>query len=99
MTQSMVSGSMRATGNQTIAAVAGIISYWIIMLPGAYIFAFTFEFRLRGIWLGIVLGSFVQAACYLYVIFNISWEKTAKEASRHVPISKIMQEELLELEK
>ena len=33
MTQSMMGGTMRAMGYQTIATVTGVISYWIIMLP------------------------------------------------------------------
>ena len=98
MSQWMLNGSMKAIGSQTIAAVAGVISYWMIMLPGAYIFGFIFEYRLRGIWFGIVLGSFVQAAWYLYVILNASWEKIATEASRHIPISRIMKDELLDVE-
>ena len=37
MTQVMMGGILRSMGYQVIATVTGILSYWGIMMPGAYI--------------------------------------------------------------
>ena len=55
--QGVLSGAIRGIGKQDFGSIMSLISYWIIMLPLCYLFAFTFDFGVIGIWIGVPIGA------------------------------------------
>jgi len=43
-----------------------VFSYWLIGVPAAYLFAFTFGMGGIGVWIGITIGLVVAAAALLH---------------------------------
>jgi Na+-driven multidrug efflux pump len=57
-------GVISGMGYQATTTVFDVISYWGIMLPASYIFAFTLGYGYQGVWMGVPLGTFVGATVY-----------------------------------
>lgn len=79
--QGAMSGVLRGMGYQNWAIVANL-SYWIIMLPLSYVFAFTMGLGLKGIWMGVPIGSAIIMFSYLFLFFKASWKKASINASK-----------------
>lgn len=60
-TQAVASGLLRGMGRPDASAVVNLIGYYVIALPFAYVFAFTYGHGLRGVWISLVLGLTVVA--------------------------------------
>ena len=80
--QGVLTGTIRAIGYQNQATIIAVITYWIILLPISYIFAFPFELGFIGIWIGFPLWSCFQVSCFLYIIFTAPWKEIALKASK-----------------
>lgn len=80
--QGSMAGMLRGLGFQKNATIANFISYWIIMLPLSYIFAFHWNMGLMGVWLGVPIGSSILLLSYLVMIFRASWRKASRNASK-----------------
>lgn len=57
-------GMIRAIGYQNTATLSQLFSIWLIMIPAAYIFSFTFGYEYTGLWMGAPFGNFVLMICY-----------------------------------
>ena len=63
---------LRGLHDTTMPMYLAVISYWIIGLPGGYIFCFHYNFGAQGIWLGLVIGlSFACLFLFLRLIKNL----------------------------
>jgi MATE family multidrug resistance protein len=94
--QSVASGSVRAIGYQKYGSIVSLIGYWFLSIPAAYLFAFTLDLRLIGIWLGVPIGTLVASFSYAIILFSIDWEKVALECNDRLKES--LREPLLEKE-
>lgn len=83
-TQVVESGSIRAIGYQKYGSVITLFGYWAITMPFAYIFAFSFDLRLKGIWLGIPLGVLIASVCFTVILCTANWKKIADEAYERI---------------
>lgn len=63
--QAVAAGALRGMQDVTYPAIFAFVSYWIIMIPACYMFAFTFNMGLKGIWVGFILGLSVAAVLQL----------------------------------
>jgi MATE family multidrug resistance protein len=61
-------GILRGLGDVKIPTGIAIISYWMIGLPLAYIFTFSLDMGVQGIWYGLLIGLSI-AAILLFVRF------------------------------
>jgi len=51
---------------------------FFLSLPAAYLLAIRLGYGLKGIWLGLIVGSLAQSGIYLYVLaFRVHWKKMA----------------------
>ncbi|KAI9148598.1 ethionine resistance protein [Blastocladiella emersonii ATCC 22665] len=81
----VVGGILRGCGKQKIGALLNLVSYYLIGLPAALLFTFTFDLGLLGIWLGLA-GT--QIMCYgvqvLYVLYAVDWDLEVRYAQDRV---------------
>ena len=86
--QAVASGSVRAIGYQKYGSIVSLIGYWVLSIPGAYIFAFVLDLRIVGIWLGVPIGTFIASLSYSIILFTVDWEKLAKDTSARIEKAK-----------
>ncbi|KAG2253471.1 hypothetical protein Bca52824_083607 [Brassica carinata] len=72
---SVLSGIARGVGWQSIAGYASIGSYYLVGIPVGSILCFVAKLRGRGLWIGILIGCFVQTMVLAHVTFFTNWEQ------------------------
>ncbi|CAG7903952.1 unnamed protein product [Brassica rapa] len=72
---SVLSGIARGVGWQSIAGYASIGSYYLVGIPVGSILCFVAKLRGRGLWIGILIGCFVQTMVLANVTFFTNWEQ------------------------
>lgn len=75
--QGSESGSVRAIGYQDYGSIASLVGYWVFALPISYYLAFSFELRLVGIWLGVMVGTMITAISNTILLIAADWEEMA----------------------
>jgi multidrug resistance protein, MATE family len=73
--QGSIGGSIRAMGYQSFSSMVSFVAYWVIALPLTYYFTFTLDLRLKGIWTGMIIGTFTVGVSYIIKIHFINWEE------------------------
>ncbi|CAG8453213.1 5635_t:CDS:2 [Paraglomus occultum] len=71
-------GIIRGLGRQKIGATLNIIAYYFIGLPFSLVTAFIFEWRLIGLWAGLMIGSMCVGAGELILIMKTNWGREAE---------------------
>lgn len=59
-------GVLRGMKDTRVPMYIAVFSYWLIGVPAAYLFAFTFGMGGIGVWIGITIGLVVAAAALLH---------------------------------
>ena len=72
---SLTLGIARGVGWQSIAGYASIGSYYLVGIPVGSILCFVAKLRGRGLWIGILIGCFVQTMVLAHVTFFTNWEQ------------------------
>ena len=85
---------MRGIGYQNVATILNTVSYWIIVLPLAYILLFVYNFDFMGIWIADPIGSFILLISYILIIFTAPWKKLAKQASEESALSLVFKQDI-----
>ncbi|CAN6932856.1 unnamed protein product [Brassica oleracea] len=80
----VLSGVARGSGRQDIGAYVNLAAYYLFGIPTAIILAFKFDMRGRGLWIGITVGSFVQAVLLGLIVSLTNWKQQAKKARERV---------------
>ncbi|EOA34629.1 hypothetical protein CARUB_v10022192mg, partial [Capsella rubella] len=71
----VLSGVARGSGRQDIGAYVNLAAYYLCGIPTAIILAFGFKMEGRGLWIGITVGSFVQAVLLGLIVSLTNWEQ------------------------
>lgn len=71
--QSIVSGVVRGLGKQLIAALASFVSFYVVGIPLAMIFAFPAGAGLVGMWGGLACALFCCVSSYCYICYKSEW--------------------------
>lgn len=67
-TQVVAIGALRGLDDYKFPTYIAFIGYWIIALPLCYVFAFTFGYKVYGVWLALSLGlGFVSVALFFRI--------------------------------
>ena len=80
--QGALYGPLKALGQQTNAMFVNFVTYYVFVIPLAYLFAFKWKvlnhgekpLGLIGIWFGFVIGLLHQIIMYEVLIKNTDWE-------------------------
>ena len=73
-------GIIKAIGYQKNASIIVCISMWVVALPCTLIFGFYFKMRLKGLWLGFLVGEVLISIAYSFIILSVDWTKTTEDA-------------------
>ncbi|KFK39485.1 hypothetical protein AALP_AA3G250300 [Arabis alpina] len=84
--QPIFSGVAVGCGWQKFVAKVNVGCYYIIGIPLGTLFGFYFKFDAKGIWAGMICGTFVQTVILACVIFKTDWTKEVEEASKRLDI-------------
>ena len=69
------SGIARGCGWQDLGAIVNLGSYYLLGIPVAAALGFWLDLRGKGLWIGILAGSFLQAFLLLVITICTKWEK------------------------
>ncbi|XVF71554.1 hypothetical protein PTKIN_Ptkin12aG0047400 [Pterospermum kingtungense] len=78
--QAVLSGVARGAGWQDIGAYVNLGAYYLVGIPLAAVLCFALNFKGKGLWMGILTGSFVQLPLLSFVTARTNWEKQATDA-------------------
>ncbi|KAL5748170.1 hypothetical protein ACOSQ2_025467 [Xanthoceras sorbifolium] len=87
--QTVLSGTTRGCGWQKIGAYVNLGSYYLVGLPFAIILTFVFHFGGKGLWMGIMCGSGLQALLLCAITMHANWEQEAMKSKARVFASTI----------
>jgi Na+-driven multidrug efflux pump len=79
MTQGFIQGPIKGLGMQFKASILCIACHWLLSLPSAYIFAFVCEMRVKGLLVGICVGTFAQCMSYAALMHYAKWEEISEK--------------------
>lgn len=71
-------GVARGSGRQDIGAYVNLAAYYLFGIPTAILLAFGFKMRGRGLWIGITVGSCVQAVLLGLIVILTNWKKQVR---------------------
>lgn len=78
-------GILRGAGQQHIGAVLNLIAFYVVGIPTSYILCFWAHMGTKGLIMGLVAGSAVQAVVVLYiVIFRAKYVYTELESVKNI---------------
>lgn len=69
------SGIARGCGWQDLAMYVNLGAYYLVGIPVAATLSFWFDFRGKGLWIGILVGSFLQTVLYSVITSCVNWEE------------------------
>ena len=85
---SLLGGVISGAGKQLSASPCVLVSYYVIGLPGAALFAFTLGWGYLGLCMGTLLGTAAHAACFYYIVWRLDWDQEARKAAARVNVTK-----------
>ncbi|CAN8235594.1 unnamed protein product [Cochlearia groenlandica] len=80
----VLSGVARGSGRQDIGAYVNLAAYYLFGVPTAILLAFWFKMGGRGLWIGITVGSFVQALLLGVIVGLTNWKQQVRKARERV---------------
>eukprot|EP00759_Apiculatamorpha_spiralis_P053662 PhF_6_TR6295/c0_g1_i1/m.9534/K03327/TC.MATE, SLC47A, norM, mdtK, dinF; multidrug resistance protein, MATE family len=72
--------ALEAQGRPHVVATSYLVGCWFVCFPLAYVFAFTLDMGLLGIWIALCVGYFVTTSMSSIAVWNSDWEKARDEA-------------------
>ena len=85
---SFLGGVISGAGKQLAASPCVLVSYYIIGLPGAALFAFTLGWGSLGLCLGTAVGTAAHAAFFYFIVWRLDWDHEARRAAARVTMTK-----------
>ncbi|KAG0679365.1 hypothetical protein C6P40_001601 [Pichia californica] len=76
----VLGGILRGQGRQYIGGWLNLISYYVLSLPVAYVFGFTLNFKLFGLWIGMIVALVFVSSCELYFVITSNWDIIIKDS-------------------
>ena len=82
-------GLIRALGLQKMASFIALALFWLLGIPLAALFAFSFDWGVLGMNSGLAVATIGQGFAFFTIVYRQDWYKIAKEA-----IERMKKEEL-----
>ncbi|KAG0478960.1 hypothetical protein HPP92_013679 [Vanilla planifolia] len=84
--QPVLSGVAVGCGWQTFVAYVNVCCYYIVGIPAGVLLGFDFGFGLgaKGIWTGMIGGTFIQTFILLWVTFRTNWNAEVQKAQQRL---------------
>ncbi|TXG57269.1 hypothetical protein EZV62_018582 [Acer yangbiense] len=82
--QAVLSGIARGCGWQDMGAYVNLLAYYVFGIPVAAILGFWLHMRGQGLWIGILVGAFVQTVLLSIITSYLNWKKQADKARQRI---------------
>ncbi|XP_022135896.1 protein DETOXIFICATION 40-like, partial [Momordica charantia] len=82
--QPVLSGVAVGCGWQAFVAYVNIGCYYVVGVPLGAVLGLYFKFGAKGIWIGMIGGTFMQTAILVWVTFRTNWHKEVEEAVKRL---------------
>ncbi|OIW06461.1 hypothetical protein TanjilG_05232 [Lupinus angustifolius] len=82
--QPVLSGVAVGAGLQGIVAYVNIASYYIIGIPFGILIGFYFDLKVKGVWLGMLFGTFVQTIVLIIITSRTDWDQQVEKAKNRL---------------
>ncbi|KAK2642782.1 hypothetical protein Ddye_024545 [Dipteronia dyeriana] len=82
--QPVLSGVAVGAGWQSIVAYVNIASYYLIGIPIGVVLGYAIHMEVKGVWIGMLFGTFVQTVVLIVVTWRTDWDKQVAIAHRRV---------------
>nr|GMD69745.1 protein DETOXIFICATION 21-like [Ipomoea batatas] len=73
--QPVLSGVAVGAGWQSTVAYVNLGCYYLIGIPVGVVLGYVFKFQVKGVWVGMLFGTFVQTIVLLVITFKTDWDK------------------------
>ncbi|KAJ4780117.1 Protein DETOXIFICATION [Rhynchospora pubera] len=73
--QPVLSGVAVGAGWQSVVAYVNIACYYLVGIPLGALLGYGFKFHVEGIWVGMLLGTFVQTIVLVVLTMRTDWNK------------------------
>ncbi|EHA8592513.1 putative protein DETOXIFICATION 21 [Cocos nucifera] len=73
--QPVLSGVAVGAGWQSVVAYVNITSYYLIGVPLGLVLGYVLNLHVKGIWIGMIVGTAVQTIVLLVITMKTDWEK------------------------
>ncbi|KAJ0013917.1 hypothetical protein Pint_20807 [Pistacia integerrima] len=77
----LIAGVAVGAGRQTVVAYVNICCYYFIGIPVGIILAYVANMKVKGIWIGMLLGVVTQVLVLGYITYKTDWDQQVNEAS------------------
>ncbi|XP_042412590.1 protein DETOXIFICATION 21-like isoform X2 [Zingiber officinale] len=82
--QPVLSGVAIGAGWQSVVAYVNITCYYAIGIPLGVLLGYLIGFQVKGIWIGMLLGTFVQTVVLIFITLRTDWDKQVVLAKARV---------------
>lgn len=73
--QPVLSGVAVGAGWQSIVAYINIACYYLVGIPIGVVLGYVMDLQVKGVWIGMLIGTFIQTVVLLIVTYRTDWEK------------------------
>ena len=80
-TTAISSGALRGCGRQFIGAVIMFFGYYVLALPIGIPLALLTPMKVLGMWLGLILGTLLEAVVFMTLVLCTNWTREAELVS------------------
>uniref|UniRef100_A0A5B7BB14 Protein DETOXIFICATION n=1 Tax=Davidia involucrata TaxID=16924 RepID=A0A5B7BB14_DAVIN len=82
--QPVLSGVAVGAGWQSIVAYVNLACYYLIGIPIGAVLGYVINMQVKGVWIGMLIGTFVQTVVLLIITYKTDWDKQVSLARRHI---------------
>ncbi|KAI6687719.1 hypothetical protein NL676_024547 [Syzygium grande] len=82
--QPVLSGVAVGAGWQSIVVYVNIISYYLVGIPVGVALAYFLSMQVKGVWVGMLFGTFVQTVVLIVITYKTDWDKQVSLAQTRV---------------
>ncbi|XP_048428013.1 protein DETOXIFICATION 29-like isoform X2 [Pyrus x bretschneideri] len=82
--QPVLSGVAIGAGWQAAVAYVNIACYYVIGVPLGLIFGYKLDWGVKGIWIGMLLGTILQTCVLFIMVYKTNWNKEASKAEDRI---------------
>lgn len=82
--QPVLSGVAVGAGWQSIVAYVNIGCYYLVGIPVGVVLGYVFKLQVKGVWVGMIIGTLVQTIVLLTITLKTDWNKQVLIAHQRV---------------
>ncbi|KAM3738545.1 hypothetical protein ACB098_09G138100 [Castanea mollissima] len=73
--QPVLSGVAIGAGLQSIVAYVNLAAYYLVGIPVGAVLGFVFDMEVKGVWIGMLFGTFVQTVVLIIMTYKTDWDE------------------------